>query len=232
VLSPTWRNSGAAAGLAVASDTHGVSDPASYAVVVLAGGTARRMGGGDKTALDLGAGRSVLDHLVSGFEETVPVVVVGPSRTLERSVVWARESPPGGGPLAGLSAGLDRLSPGGRTDGAARTGDATWVVLVAGDQPFAAEAVPVLLTARGPEVDAVIGVDPAGRDQPLLGVYRAAALRARLGGDVAGRSMHSLLDALTVVRVPLPGRSLLDIDDPDSLAAARAALAAGPNGVD
>jgi molybdenum cofactor guanylyltransferase len=205
-----------------------VSDPASYAVVVLAGGTARRMGGGDKTALDLGAGRSVLDHLVSGFEQTVPVVVVGPSRTLERSVGWARESPPGGGPLAGLAAGLEWLGRGGRTDGSPRTGEATWVVVVAGDQPFAAEAVPVLLAACGPEADGVIGVDPAGRDQPLLGLYRAAALRARLAGDVAGRSMHSLLDTLNVVRVPLPARSLLDVDDPESLAAARAALAAGP----
>jgi molybdopterin-guanine dinucleotide biosynthesis protein A len=209
-----------------------VPDPASYAVVVLAGGTARRMGGGDKTALDLGAGRSVLDHLVSGFEETVPVVVVGPSRTLERSVVWARESPPGGGPLAGLAAGLDRLGRVGPTDGSARSGEATWVVVVAGDQPFAAEGVPALLAARTPAADGVIGVDPAGRDQPLLGLYRAAALRDRLHGDLAGRSMHSLLDALNVVRVPLTARSLLDVDDPDSLAAARAALAAGLTGAD
>jgi molybdopterin-guanine dinucleotide biosynthesis protein A len=231
-----------------------VSDSASYAVVVLAGGTSRRMGGGDKTALDLGAGRSVLDHLVSGFESSVPVVVVGPRHALERSVRWTRESPPGGGPLAGLAAGcaalLADLPAGPPTDqegpngaaGAAGTGPATWVVVVAGDQPFAATAVGPLLTAAaavGAEVDAVVGRDDTGRLQPLLAAYRSTALRSRLTGaeakgsqaqPIAGRSMHSLLETLIVQAVPLPEISLLDVDDPASLAIAREAWAAGPGG--
>ena len=176
------------------------------------------MGGGDKTALDLGAGRSVLDHLVSGFERSVPVVVVGPRHALERSVRWTRESPPGGGPLAGLAAGLAALPAGLSADlagglgssngaaGAAGTGPATWVVVVAGDQPFASLGVGPLLTvaaAVGEEVDAVVGQDDAGRLQPLLAAYRASALRARLGDPesadpsttpTGGRSMHSLLE--------------------------------------
>ena len=123
------------------------------------------MGGGDKTALDLGAGRSVLDHLVSGLDTSVPVVVVGPRRPLERSVRWAREPPPGGGPRRpGSRPGSRRLAP-----STARR--AEWVVVLAGDQPFAAAGRRPCCSAdaRTPEVDAVVGVDAAGRDQPLLG---------------------------------------------------------------
>jgi molybdopterin-guanine dinucleotide biosynthesis protein A len=217
VLSLAWRNSGAAACLAVASDTHGVSEPASYAVVVLAGGSSRRMGGGDKTALDLGTGQTVLGHLVSSLDTSVPVVVVGPERPLERSVRWARESPPGGGPVAGLAAGLGAL----RSDGA------EWVVVIAGDQPFAAAAVSVLLAGRAADVAGVVGVDTDGRDQPLLGAYRVAALSSLLGAateSLAGRSVRSLVEQLTVRRVALPELSTLDVDDEAALAAARAAL--------
>jgi molybdopterin-guanine dinucleotide biosynthesis protein A len=223
VLSLAWRNSGAAACLAVASDTHGVSEPASYAVVVLAGGSSRRMGGGDKTALDLGTGQSVLGHLVSSLDTSVPVVVVGPERPLERSVRWARESPPGGGPVAGLAAGVGAL----RSDGA------EWVVVIAGDQPFAASAVPELLAARTAEVAAVVGVDTDGRDQPLLGAYRISALSRLLGAgseSLAGRSVRSLVEQLTVRRVALPARSTLDVDDQAALAAARAALPGSATG--
>jgi molybdopterin-guanine dinucleotide biosynthesis protein A len=223
VLSLAWRNSGAAACLAVAGDTHGVSEPASYAVVVLAGGTARRMGGGDKTALDLGAGRTVLDHLVSSLDTSVPVVVVGPSRPLERPVRWVRESPVGGGPVAGLAAGLDLL----RSDGA------EWVAVVAGDQPFAGPGIAALVAALPPvdaegAVDAVLAVDSAGRDQPLLAVYRRRSLAAVLAASeqpAAGRSMRSVVGQLAVARLPLPPEVLLDIDDEPSLSAARAMLA-------
>ncbi len=197
--------------------------PASYAVVVLAGGTSRRMGGGDKTALALGAGRSVLGHLLGGLDPDVPVVVVGTARALEREVLWARESPVGGGPLAGLAAGLAALD--------TRAGSPDWVVALAGDQPFAHEAVPPL-TARAataePAADAVVGTDGGGRLQPLLAAYRSEVLRRHLTGPTAGSSMHSLLDRLSVRTVVLPPRALLDVDDPASLAAARAALAEQP----
>ncbi|MFL6098949.1 MAG: NTP transferase domain-containing protein [Actinomycetales bacterium] len=200
-----------------------MSEPASYAVVVLAGGTSRRMGGGDKTALDLGAGRSVLDHLVSGLDPVVPVVVVGPERPLERSVTWAREQPPGGGPLAALAAGLAAL-PGPAPD---------WLVLLAGDQPFAADGVPLLLAAAvaAADTDAVLGVDRGGRDQPLLAAYRSGAVRAALeplARAVAGHAMAWLLDRMRVHRLALPDSVTLDVDDPASLARARAALGARP----
>jgi molybdopterin-guanine dinucleotide biosynthesis protein A len=131
-------------------------------------------------------------------------------------VQWARERPPGGGPVAGLAAGLE----------VARLGrpDLAWVVVLAGDQPFAAEGLPALLAARVPGADAVVGVDQDGRDQPLLAAYRPVRLAAQLAGDLAGRSMRSVLAGLVVVRVALPARSCLDIDDEESLARAQAEL--------
>jgi molybdopterin-guanine dinucleotide biosynthesis protein A len=177
------------------------------------------MGGGDKTALDLGAGRSVLDHLVSDLDTSVPVVVVGPSRALERSVTWARESPVGGGPLAGVAAALLALP----ARPLAQSDDATWVVVIAGDQPFAAVAVPVLLAGREPGIDAVVAVDTDGRLQPLLAAYRRCALDRALASDPAvhGRSMHSLLDRLVIQSVAVPAPASLGVDDPAALCRAR-----------
>jgi molybdopterin-guanine dinucleotide biosynthesis protein A len=144
-------------------------------------------------------------------------------------VRWARERPPGGGPVAGVAAGLGAVL--------AELPDLPWVVVLAGDQPFAAEGVPALLAARtdGADdaddadgaVDAVVGVDGEGRDQPLLAAYRPVALAAQLTGEVAGRSMRSLLAGLTVRRVVLPPRSCLDIDDAAALEQARAERARG-----
>jgi molybdopterin-guanine dinucleotide biosynthesis protein A len=172
------------------------------------------MGGGDKTALDLGAGRSVLDHLVSGLDPVVPVVVVGPGRPLERSVVWTREQPSGGGPLAALAAGL----------AAASAAGSEWVVLLAGDQPFAADGVPSLLAECSADVDVVLGVDGAGRDQPLLAAYRRTAALAALeplGPAVAGHAMAWLTDRLRVRRLPLPDVLTVGVDDPESFERAR-----------
>jgi molybdopterin-guanine dinucleotide biosynthesis protein A len=199
-----------------------VLDPASYTVVLLAGGTSRRMGGGDKTALELGAGRTVLGHLVSDLDTDVRVVVVGEERPLERSVTWAREEPPGGGPLAALAAGLAVVM---------ATQGSEWTMVLAGDQPYAAGAVPDLLAAIGPEVDAVVGVDAAGRDQPLLAAYRcesAARAIAELPGGVRGRPARLLLESLRVRRIALPGETGLDVDDADGLARARRLLSGGP----
>src|SRR5512144_2107484 len=90
-------------------------------VVILAGGTSRRWGGHDKTALLL-AGRPMLRHVVDGvLPDAVPPAVVAPAahparaeiepaaRSAARRVIWTREHPPGGGPLAGLAAGLAAL---------------------------------------------------------------------------------------------------------------------------
>ncbi|WP_431983865.1 DUF6457 domain-containing protein [Streptomyces qinglanensis] len=82
-----------------------------YTALVLAGGGARRLGGADKPAVTVG-GRPLLDRVLAACGDAAATVVVGPRRPTCRPVLWAREEPPGGGPLAALQAGLDALRAG------------------------------------------------------------------------------------------------------------------------
>lgn len=182
-------------------------------VVVLTGGTARRLGGVDKTALDVG-GRRVLERLLDDVGDA-PVVVVGVPRDVGRDVLWAREEPPHGGPYAGVAAGV---AAGVDAHPATET-----VVVLAGDQPFAGSAVAPLLTAldTAPEVDAALAAGPDGRPQPLLAAYRLAAVRERLRADVRDRPARDLVRDLRTVVVAVPGPTVLDVDDDTDLRTAR-----------
>ncbi|MGZ4612662.1 MAG: molybdenum cofactor guanylyltransferase [Kineosporiaceae bacterium] len=197
------------------------------AVVVLAGGQARRWGGRDKTAVVLGT-RTVLERAVAGLRTGVRAVVpdaggsglvtvvAGPDEHAARAALaavrWVREEPPGGGPVAGLAAAVAVLPP-----------EVVTVVVGAGDAPFGGSAVPRLLGAlRGPgaeAADGAVGVDPGGRRQPLLGAYRTAALRGALGrlGDPAAVSLRALLGSLRILEVAVTDREALDLDTPDAL---------------
>lgn len=186
--------------------------------VVLTGGTSRRLGGVDKTALDVG-GRPVLVRILDDLA-ALPVVVVGPPQDLGRDVLWAREDPPLGGPLAATAAGV--------TAGLAGHPHAQVVVLVAGDQPFAGAAVAALLAALGPGVDAALAAGPDGRAQPLLAAYRLPAVRELLTGDVHGRPVRDLLRGLRTVTVPVSRGAALDVDDAADLATARELAAHEP----
>ncbi|QCB93749.1 NTP transferase domain-containing protein [Cellulomonas shaoxiangyii] len=185
-------------------------------VVVPAGGTAHRLGGGDKTALVVG-GRTVLRRLLADLTAWPTVVVADPPPAAARADVpharWCREDPRGAGPLAALAAGL-ATAPGARV-----------LVAVAGDQPFAGRAVPALLAALdgAPEADAALAAGPDGRVQPLLGAYRTAAVGAVLRGPVADRPVRALWAHLRIVTVDLPAVHVLDVDDAADLARARAA---------
>src|SRR5665648_1283701 len=105
--------------------------PEQPGVMVLCGGTSHRFGGPDKTRERL-AGTTVLDHLLDALPAGWAVVCVGEERDTTRSVRWCRESPAGGGPVAGIAAGLEHL-------------DTKVCVIVGGDMPFAAAALPTLV---------------------------------------------------------------------------------------
>ena len=182
-------------------------------VVIPAGGTARRLGGVSKPALQVGD-RSIVARLV-GDLRGFPVVVVGPRlddvAATGVDVTWCREDPPGGGPAAALAAGLRHLT------------GVDVVVVIAGDQPFAARAVPRLVAALAadPTVEVAWGVDAEDRDQPLLAAYRAPVLRARLTTPADGLSMRQVTSGLRVARVRLSVVEATDVDDPGDLADAR-----------
>ena len=156
-------------------------------LIVLAGGRAERLGGQDKAALVV-AGRSLLDRVLAA-DLGGRVVVVGDTPVPE-GVPRVVEDPPGGGPAAGIGAGLDALSgmPSPAAPGAGGN-EPAWVAVAAVDQPGAAAALAALRRAlvdrhgdpdreapRAP--DALCHVDDEGQRQWLLAIYRRVALEA------------------------------------------------------
>lgn len=173
-----------------------------YDAIVLAGGSARRLGGADKPALEV-AGRSLLDRVLDACAGATTTVVVGPPRATTRDVVWCREDPPGGGPVPALAAGLQHVT-------------AERVVLLAADLPFLTTEVVDLLVARAPAV-----LSDGAREQWLCGAWETVALRHSLDG--AGPRLGTLLGGLTpeVVSWRGPGRPWVDCDTEEQLADAR-----------
>jgi molybdopterin-guanine dinucleotide biosynthesis protein A len=191
-----------------------VSPP--YDVIVLAGGEARRMGGADKPALRL-SGRSLLDHVLAGCATAQRRIVVGPPRPCGYDVLWCREEPPGGGPVAGLAAGIGHT----RED---------TVVVLAADMPFVGMAITGLVSAATGHDGAVL-VDAAGRDQPLAAAYRRDALAARIaacGGSGQGVPVRRLVDGLDLARVPDSAGAAIDCDTWADLEDARTRIHAAP----
>ncbi|MEU0223242.1 NTP transferase domain-containing protein [Streptomyces sp. NPDC006284] len=190
---------------------------AGYDAVVLAGGAARRLGGADKPGLRVG-GRALLDRVLAACAGARTTVVVAGPRPTARPVTWAREEPPGGGPLAALAAGLRHTS-------------AEHVLVLSADLPFlAGSTVGHLLSALSAgDADGVLLTDADGRDQPLVAAYRAQALRRELaaltagGADLAGLPLRRLTGALRLIRVPDAVASF-DCDTWDDIATARARI--------
>ncbi|RDD89261.1 NTP transferase domain-containing protein [Streptomyces parvulus] len=194
--------------------------PAGYDAVVLAGGAARRLGGADKPGLRVG-GRALLDRVLAACAGARATVVVAAPRPTGRPVVWAREDPPGSGPLAALAAGL-------------RLTTAEFVVVLSADLPFLGEpTVARLLSAlTASDADGVLLTDADGRDQPLVAAYRAAPVRrelAALAGEkdqdtaLTGMPLRRLTGALRLARVPDAVASF-DCDTWDDIATARARI--------
>ncbi|MEW2614887.1 NTP transferase domain-containing protein [Streptomyces sp. NPDC047880] len=191
--------------------------PARYDAVVLAGGAARRLGGTDKPGVRVG-GRPLLDRVLAACATARTTVVVAAPRPTARPVTWAREDPPGGGPLAALDAGLRHTT-------------AEHLVVLSADLPFLREpTVGRLLSAlRTSGSDGVLLTDPGGRDQPLVAAYRASRLRAELAlltgrhGALTGLPLRRLTAELNLTRISDPVASF-DCDTWDDIATARARI--------
>jgi molybdenum cofactor guanylyltransferase len=183
--------------------------------VVLAGGASQRFPP-DKLAHLVGE-EPLLDRALSSLPEDFTVVVVGPVRGVARPVIFMTEDPPGGGPAAALIAGVQRAL--------AESSDA--IVTFPADTPLGAQAATTLLSRleSEPDIDAVVGVDAHGREQPLHLALRPTAARTLLTGagpsGAAGVSARRLLDALRpgLISHELTPAELWDIDTPEQLLA-------------
>ena len=182
------------------------------AVVVLAGGTSRRFGTDKLDALV--GGVSLLDAALATLPTSVDLLLVGPPRATTRTATWVREDPPGGGPAAGIVAGMR----------AALARGADVVAVLPADAPGSGPAARVLLRelAEHPRDGAVVGLGADGREQPLqLALSRPAAEQlAGTPGGGQGASARALVASLvpSARRVPLPPAALYDVDTPAQLA--------------
>ena len=194
-----------------------------YDALILAGGQGRRLGGVDKASLVVG-GNTLLDRALSAVAGAERIVVVGrPASPLPPGIRVASEDPPGGGPVAGIAAGMVYV-------------ESRFVVILACDMPLMTASVVDRLVARLVEAsdeatgatrsagvgmpdertppDGVNLVDDGGHPQPLAAAYRTAALRLALRkvGTQANASMRQLLSHLTISELPADARTTLDCD--------------------
>jgi molybdopterin-guanine dinucleotide biosynthesis protein A len=174
--------------------------------VGVGGGGGAGLGGADTAALEL-AGATLLEGARAATAAADEVVVVGDRAPTSRPVTWAREEPPGGGPAAGLLAGLGAFS---------RPPDLVCVLAV--DMPQVTGATFERLVAavnRDDGVDGAVLVDASGRRQALAAAYRTSALDAARPArpeHESGLSMRRLLAGLRLAEVPGVGAETRDVD--------------------
>ncbi len=181
--------------------------------IVLTGGAAVRFQGADKASIEIG-GATLLEHVLGALAEVPDVVVVGEELGTSRPVTFLREDPPGGGPAAGLLAGLH---------GFPRT--PRQVVVLAVDMPLVTTATVRRLMLSAEEDGAVL-VDDAGKVQYLCAMYRTDALLAAApaAGQESGLSMKALVAGLILGRVPSVAWEAQDVDTWDDLVQMRERL--------
>lgn len=189
--------------------------------IVLAGGAAKRLGGVDKPAVSVG-GRALLDRVLGACGDAGHTVVVGGRRPTVRPVRWAREEPPGGGPVAALDAGVRHV-------------EADTVLVLSADLPFLKRETTSrlldALAADGAREGAML-VDADGRDQPLVAAYRTEPLRREIAllaaehGNVVGLPLRLLTHELDLARVPADADPLasFDCDTWEDISTARARI--------
>jgi len=135
---------------------------------LLAGGLARRMGGGDKPLRHVG-GRPILDHVVERMAPQCAGLVINangnPARFAPYGLPVVPDDVPGfAGPLAGILAVLDHV--------AVRRRDVEWIVSVAADTPFLPPDLVARLHAARQEEGAMLACAASGgRTHPVVGLW-------------------------------------------------------------
>ena len=151
--------------------------------IVLAGGLAQRMGGGDKPLRELG-GHTILARVIARLEPQCECLLLSANGDPLRFASFGLTVLADGlkqypGPLAGILAGLDWA--------AAYRPDAEWILSAPGDCPF----LPRDLVRRLRQAVAAQGAELAvaasqGRSHPVIGLWKVAsrdALREALVVD-------------------------------------------------
>jgi molybdopterin-guanine dinucleotide biosynthesis protein A len=190
-------------------------------VIVLTGGLSRRMGQ-HKPSLGVGGSPMVVRVLAAAAPR--PVLVVGRADDVPDGIPVLVEEPPGGGPVAAVAAGLTHVPPSSEA-----------VLVLAADLPFltTGHLDRLVVAAAAPGTSGLaVSTDPEGRTNWMCSAWRRSVLAQAVEavGDPVGASMRSLARGLQPVEVPDPDGLAVDVDTPEDLVRARAAVATGRPG--
>jgi molybdenum cofactor guanylyltransferase len=196
----------------------------SLACVILAGGKATRMGGGDKPLKRLGD-RAILDHVINRLAMPAGTLVLNanddPIRFAGYSMaVVADALPDHPGPLAGILAGLDW---------AAAQAGVTDLLSVPGDCPFIPRDLATrLLAGRAAAGTRFACAASGGWTHPVIGLWPVACredLRAALAGGERKIDRFTGRYGCTAVEWPIEGHDpFFNVNTPDELLQAEGLL--------
>jgi molybdopterin-guanine dinucleotide biosynthesis protein A len=156
--------------------------------LVLAGGLARRMGGGDKARIRIGD-KTILERVLARIGPQCTAIIINangdPARFADTGLpVVADTVPDFAGPLAGILAGLDWA--------AAHAPDATDIVSVPGDCPFLpVDLVDRLMAARTAQQRPLACARSGDWRHPVVGLW-PIALRADLRKALIEEGLHKI----------------------------------------
>jgi molybdopterin-guanine dinucleotide biosynthesis protein A len=143
--------------------------------VILAGGLARRMGGGDKTMRAI-AGRPILDHVIERLAPQCASLILNANGDPARFDAWGLpvvpdDVPDFAGPLAGVLAALDWT--------ALHHPAIEWVVSVAADCPFLPRDLVARMQAERAAMQAELAVAASGdQSHPVVGLWKVSLREA------------------------------------------------------
>jgi molybdopterin-guanine dinucleotide biosynthesis protein A len=156
--------------------------------VVLAGGLARRMGGGDKARLRIG-GRTILERVLARLKPQCAALILNangdPARFADTGLAVVPDSVPDfAGPLAGILAGLDWA--------AREAPDVADIVSVPGDCPFLPEDLVARLSAARSREGAPLACARSGEwRHPVVGLW-PVALRGDLRQALVAEGLRKI----------------------------------------
>jgi molybdopterin-guanine dinucleotide biosynthesis protein A len=152
------------------------SDATAIPGVLLAGGLARRMGGGDKPMRRI-AGRTILERVIARLKPQCDGLILNANGDPARFAAFGLPVIPDGvadfpGPLAGILAALDWA--------AANRPEVKWVLSAAADCPFLPRDLVSRLVAALRDENAELAVAASdGQSHPVIGLW-SVALREQL----------------------------------------------------
>jgi molybdopterin-guanine dinucleotide biosynthesis protein A len=198
--------------------------------LILAGGLARRMGGGDKARIAIG-GKTILERVLATMTPQCARLIINangdPARFADTSLpVVADSIPDFAGPLAGILAGLDWA--------AAHAPDVTDLASVPGDCPFLpSDLVQRLATARAEAKTPLACARSGDWRHPVVGLW-PVALREDLRQALMVEGLHKIeiwtaRHGVAIADWPVePVDPFFNVNTPEDVAAAERVAAQEP----